>query len=65
MHLRNVIRLLGQALVAVVPVEYQSSTVTSDEAKGKYTYTPDEQEWKFFDPTDLWPIRLVSHGNYL
>lgn len=28
--------------------------------KGKYSYGFGEQEWKFFDVTDLWPIRIVG-----
>jgi len=32
-----------------------------EDPKGVYTYTVGEQEWKFHDVTDLWPVRIVSN----
>lgn len=28
--------------------------------KGKFTYNPSEKEWRFYDPTDLKPVRIVE-----
>lgn len=31
-----------------------------EETKGKYTYAPGEKEWRFYDETDLLPIRIIE-----
>ena len=31
-----------------------------EDPKGKYSWTPSEQEWKFYDVTDMWPVRIVE-----
>jgi hypothetical protein len=53
-------RDVGIVEVAVAPVEYESRYVEEGEGKGRYTYQPGEQEWKFYDVTDLWPARVIE-----
>ena len=56
---------VGIVEVAVAPVEYTKHPPYKKEdiGKGVYSYTPGEQEWKFYDITDLMPVRIVGHLN--
>jgi hypothetical protein len=52
---------VGIIEVAVAPVEFSKNPPYRDEeGKGKYTYQIGEQEWRFFDVTDLWPVRIIE-----
>jgi len=47
---------------ATAPVEYAEgkNTLHEEDPKGRFSYIPAELEWRFYDSTDLLPIRLVG-----
>jgi hypothetical protein len=56
---------IGVLEVAIAPVEAYSEhgyVGVPTEPKGKFTYNPSEYEWRFYDPTDLLPVRRVARA---
>lgn len=56
---------VGVVEVAIAPATPASemgyeSPERMEDTKGKYTYNPNEKEWRFYDTTDLWPVKLVA-----
>lgn len=51
---------VGIVEVAVAPTEFSKYSPRKEKGKGTYTYQPGEQEWKFYDVTDLLPVRIVG-----
>jgi len=54
---------VGIIEVAVAPSDWSKNPPGRDEdSKGKYTYHFEEQEWRHYDVTDLWPVRIVARS---
>jgi hypothetical protein len=50
---------VGIVEVAVAPVDYSKNS-PRENPKGQYTYNVGEEEWRFYDVTDLWPVRIIE-----
>ena len=53
---------VGIVEFAVAPTKYDEGhpPTRQEDPKGTFSYLPQEEEWRFYDSTDLWPIRLVG-----
>jgi len=55
----GVVELVHAPVATDTPTGYQSY-LEEEEKKGKYTYNESENEWRFYDTSDLWPVRIIE-----
>jgi hypothetical protein len=59
----GVVELVHAPVATDTPASYER--YTEDQTKGKYTYNEAENEWRFYDTSDLWPVRIIEAADHL